>query len=391
MANKKEEQSSYDLWMEAFPLPEIQEDEEEPLDQLDNKAHEDDRVAGVKEQEESLVNKGVKGINDSGEKHESEVKMLDGNKQESEAKMLNGSKQDVDEVVTVALSQGQEYEELYQIKKEVQSLKDKPWRMVNAVEGFTLFSNTPSPAKEEAAAVKRSITSVVGHLITLALWTQTMVGLICTTMFVTSIFFIMSDFSDELSISTEADKQRRWAISLKLFSGFYVLFALILVIKTQRDRSRELTSELAPIKRTIQVGLNFYSTYTKYRMTTKLNVWHSNNEASSPVDFAMMLATNDLEFVQNTFLTLEPIKSIHDYEVTDNQIDYKVDNFHINLTMIADKEENIFYVREVVLEHGEERNSSEFLTRQKIYQLEHLPESHQLKVTLYSVDSEMVG
>jgi hypothetical protein len=49
MANKKEEQSSYDLWMEAFPLPEIQEDEEEPLDQLDNKAHEDDRVAGVKE------------------------------------------------------------------------------------------------------------------------------------------------------------------------------------------------------------------------------------------------------------------------------------------------------------------------------------------------------
>ena len=128
-----------------------------------------------------------------------------------------------------------------------------------------------------------------------------MTSLMATTIFVVSVFFILSDFSDELSFDgatkgalANIKTKRRWGIAMKCFAGAYIFIATILVMKTQRDRSRELQQGIRQFMKENTSKLNFYASYTKYRMTTYLPLWATETEAAGPVDFANMLTANDL-------------------------------------------------------------------------------------------------
>lgn len=72
------------------------------------------------------------------------------------------------------------------------------------------------------------------NLETLAAWTQNMTSVLAVTLFVTSLFYVINDFSDELNFDSNKDldsnykSQRRWALSLKAFSSAYIVFSMAL-------------------------------------------------------------------------------------------------------------------------------------------------------------------
>ena len=75
------------------------------------------------------------------------------------------------------------------------------------------------------------------YIETLAAWNQATAQTIFTTLFVTGMFLVMSDLSDELnfvntqeSSAAQYAQQRRWAFSFKMFAAAYVMMAIVCVI-----------------------------------------------------------------------------------------------------------------------------------------------------------------
>jgi hypothetical protein len=57
------------------------------------------------------------------------------------------------------------------LREQLKELDEKNWRLINATEGFNVFSNASSLVLNESKQVKMSVNSVMNNLETLTSWT----------------------------------------------------------------------------------------------------------------------------------------------------------------------------------------------------------------------------
>lgn len=84
-------------------------------------------------------------------------------------------------------------------------LDEKGWKLANAVEGINIFANEAASPGDQSRQIKRSVSSLISNLDTLAAWTQSMTSVIVISMFVASLLFIINDFSDELNFENSKE------------------------------------------------------------------------------------------------------------------------------------------------------------------------------------------
>jgi len=140
-----------------------------------------------------------------------------------------------------------------------------------------------------------------------------------------AIFFLVNDFTDEMLFeATLMDKdnsyetQRRWAVAVKLVSSSYILFSLVLAIFQSKTRANMLKQNLGGKQEEMRVLMQHYNNFTKYKMVMKVPA----SGDATVLAFAKMLIQNDLEYIQSTFATGEPISEVYNYTQEDNKVTY---------------------------------------------------------------------
>ena len=68
----------------------------------------------------------------------------------------------------------------------------------------------------------------------------------------------------------------------------------------------------------MRVLMQHYNNFTKYKMVMKVPA----SEDATVLSFAKMLIQNDLEYIQSTFATGEPISEVYNYTQEDNKVTY---------------------------------------------------------------------
>jgi len=113
-------------------------------------------------------------------------------------------------------------------------------------------------------------------------------------MFVTALFYLANDLSDEMNFTPESAfisaesayaNQRRWAMTVKVFSSFYILIAICLVIYQQKERAALLSDKLGSKSKEITDIINAYNSYSHYRFHSALKVSSPDQNHDPVLDF----------------------------------------------------------------------------------------------------------
>lgn len=99
------------------------------------------------------------------------------------------------------------------------------------------------------------------------------------------------------------------------------------------------------------------------------------------------MTSNNLVYVNNTFLDEHLVTKIDEFKKEDNLVSYHLNCHSIKLSMHADQQKGQYFIRQEIYEDMDTPGVSEFLIRQKVFQLS-LNDNGLLQIDLYSLDSE---
>ena len=106
------------------------------------------------------------------------------------------------------------------------------------------------------------------------------------------------------------------------------------------------------------------------------------------MDFVKMMTGDDLEYIKSTFMTNKTIESIEDYDHTDNVVQYSTDIWMVKYTMLAEEEENEFYIKQEIFEKPISDKHAPYLVRSKIFVLKHYAYLDQIRIMSFHVKTE---
>jgi hypothetical protein len=123
------------------------------------------------------------------------------------------------------------------VREAYNQLLGRNWRLIDAREGFQVFSNLPSQDTADKQNMKSIIGRVVQHLKDITIAQASQFLWVHITIFVAGLFLIMMDFIDTLHLESsllESDnsdeRSRRAHLATKIVGAVYIILSLGLAI-----------------------------------------------------------------------------------------------------------------------------------------------------------------
>lgn len=241
--------------------------------------------------------------------------------------------------------------DLENAKMALQNLEKKSWRLIDAREGFNIYSNMKVQADQETQMLKSSISIVFSYIEILSAWNQNNGSFLALTILASTILLIANDFADQMKLyshdgkhTLDVSSSTRLQLIIKIFASVFVVIGLFLAFIEQRSRSQRLRDKIHERRSDILKTVDKTNTYAKFLIDTHFRV--QPGQLRDPIlDFVNTLTNTDVNYVRQTFIGYQDnIEQLDDIERYDNVIIYNIRDMRIQYTMHADQESDLFIV-----------------------------------------------
>ena len=96
--------------------------------------------------------------------------------------------------------------ELEKIRQTIMNLENKSWRLIDARDGFNIYSNMKVQADQDVQMLKNSIRIVFSYIDVIASWNQGSGSSIVLSIFAAAVILCANDFSDFVRFYTHDEK-----------------------------------------------------------------------------------------------------------------------------------------------------------------------------------------